>query len=89
VDKVVVEELLPPKRIVENMLFIGQEEMLDCRGIKHMGFDPHLLYNREARVAAKISLRVERQVDSDTDSMGSVNSSAESWDDHLDKDPIS
>jgi hypothetical protein len=38
-DKVVVEELLPPKRIVENRLFIGQEEMPDCRGIKRMGFD--------------------------------------------------
>jgi hypothetical protein len=88
-DKVAVEELLPLKRIVENMLFIGQEEMPDCRGIKHMGFDPHLIYNREARVAAKLSPRVERRVDSDTDSIGLVNSSTESWDNLPDKDPIS
>jgi hypothetical protein len=40
VDAVSVEELLPPNRIVENMLLIGQEEMPDCRGIKDMGFDP-------------------------------------------------
>jgi hypothetical protein len=89
VDKVAVEELLPPKSIVENMLFIGQEEMPDCRGIKHMGFDPHLLYNREARATVKISPGKERRGDSDTDSIGSMNSSAESWDDHPDEDPIS
>jgi hypothetical protein len=29
VDKVTVEELLPPKRIVDNLLSIGQEEMPD------------------------------------------------------------
>jgi hypothetical protein len=40
VDAVSVEELLPPNRIVENMLLIGQEEMPDCRGIKDMGFNP-------------------------------------------------
>jgi hypothetical protein len=47
VDKVAVEELLPPKGVVDNLLSIGQEEMPDCRGIKHMGFDPHLLYDHE------------------------------------------
>jgi hypothetical protein len=60
VDKVTVEELLPPKRVVDNLLSIGQEEMPDCRGIKHMGFDPNLLYDREVRAAAKVSPRVER-----------------------------
>ena len=47
VDAASVEELLPSNKIVENMLLIGQKEMPDCRGIKDMGFDPHLLYNRE------------------------------------------
>jgi hypothetical protein len=88
VDKVVVEEFLPPKRIVENMLF-SRQEMLDCRGIRRMRFDPYLIYNHEARAAAKLSPRIELRVDSDIDSTGSVNSSAESWDDLLDKDPIS
>jgi hypothetical protein len=86
VDAVSVEELLPPNRIVENMLLIGQEEMPDCRGIKDMGFDPHLLYNREATASAKISHERERQGDSQADSSGSVNSSIESWDNHRDKD---
>jgi hypothetical protein len=54
-----------------------------------MGFDPHLLYNREARATVKISPGKERRGDSDTDSIGSMNSSAESWDDHPDEDPIS
>jgi hypothetical protein len=81
VDKVAIEELLPLKRIVENMLSIGQEEMPDCRGIRRMGFDPHLIYNHEARAAAKLSPRIERRVDSDIDSTGSVNSSTELWDD--------
>jgi hypothetical protein len=61
--QVSVEELLPPNRIVENMLLIGQKEMPDCRGIKDMGFDPHLLYNREASAKAKISHGGERQGD--------------------------
>jgi hypothetical protein len=55
VDAVSVEELLPSNKIVENVLLIGQEEMPDCRGIKDMGFDPHLLYNREASALVKIS----------------------------------
>jgi hypothetical protein len=33
VDKVAVEELLPPKRVAENVLFIRQKEIPDCRGI--------------------------------------------------------
>jgi hypothetical protein len=89
VDKVAVEELLPPKRVAENVLFIRQEEIPDCRGIRRMGFDPHLIYNPKARAAVKLSPRVECQVDSDVDSTGSVNSSTESWDDLPDKDPIS
>jgi hypothetical protein len=48
VDKVAVEELLPPKRIDEDALFIRHEEMPDCRGIRRMGFDLHLIYNPEA-----------------------------------------
>jgi hypothetical protein len=54
-----------------------------------MGFDPHLLYDREVQAAAKVSPRVERRVDLDTDSVGSINSFAESWDDHPDEDPTS
>jgi hypothetical protein len=81
VDKVAVKELLPPKRIVEDVLLIGQKEMPDCRGIRCMGFDPHLIYNSKARAAAGLSPRAERRVDSDVDSTSSVNSSAESWDD--------
>jgi hypothetical protein len=88
VDAVSVEELLPSNKIVENMLLIGQEEMPDCRGIKNMGFDPHLLYNREALASAKVSSEKERQRDSQADSSGSVNSSVESWDNHRDKDSI-
>jgi hypothetical protein len=80
VDTVYVEELLPLKGIAEDALAIGQEEMPDCRGIKHMGFEPHLLYDPEARAAARLSPRVERQADLDVDSIGSVGSFAESWD---------
>jgi hypothetical protein len=86
VDKVSVEELLPPNRIVKNMLLIGQEEMPDCRGIKDMGFDPHFLYNRDAQAKAKISHGEKRQGDSEADSTGLINFSAESWDNHPDKD---
>jgi hypothetical protein len=86
VDAVSVEELLPPNRIVENMLLIGQEEMPDCRGIKDMGSDPHLLYNFEVTASAKISHEGERQGDSRANSSGSMNSSIESWDNHRDKD---
>jgi hypothetical protein len=88
VDAVSVEELLPSNKIVENMLLIGQEKMPDCRGIKDMGFNPHLLYNREASTSAKVSCEKERQGDSQADSSGSVNSSVESWDNHHDKDSI-
>jgi hypothetical protein len=88
VDAVSVEELLPSNEIVENMLLIGQEEMPDCRGIKDMGFDPYLLYNREASTSAKASCEKECQGDSPADSSGFVNSSVESWDNHRDKDSI-
>jgi hypothetical protein len=88
VGAVSVEELLPSNEIVENMLLIGQEEMPDCRGIKDMGFDPHLLYNRDASTSAKASCEEERQGDSPADSSGSVNSSVESWDNQRDKDSI-
>jgi hypothetical protein len=71
-DTVYVEELLPLKGIAEDALAIGQEEMPDCRGIKHMGFEPHLLYDPEARAAARLSPRVERQADSDVDSIISM-----------------
>jgi hypothetical protein len=63
VGAVSVEELLPSNEIVENLLLIGQEEMPDCRGIKEMGFDPHLLYNREALALAKSSCETEHQGD--------------------------
>jgi hypothetical protein len=80
VDTVSIEALLPLKGIAEDALAIGQEEMPDCRGIKRMGFEPHLLYDPEARAAARLSPRAERQVDSDVDSTGSAVSFAESWD---------
>jgi hypothetical protein len=89
VDKVAIEELLPLKGVVDNLLSIEQEEMPDCRGIKHMGFDPYLLYDCEIRAATKVSPRVECRADPDTDSVGSMNSFAESWDDHPDEDPTS
>jgi hypothetical protein len=88
VGAVSVEELLPTNKIVENLLLIGQEEMPDCRGIKEMGFDPHLLYNREALALVKSSCETEHQGDSQADSSGSVNSSVESWDNRRDKDSI-
>jgi hypothetical protein len=54
-----------------------------------MGFNPHLMYNPEARAAAKLPPRIEHKVYSDIDSTRSVNFSAESWDDLPDKDPTS
>jgi hypothetical protein len=78
VDKVSVEELLPLKGIAEDALSIGQEEMPDCKGIKCMGFDPHLIYDSEAQAVAQLSPRAEHQANSDVDSTGSMNSSAES-----------
>jgi hypothetical protein len=80
VDTISVEELLPLKGITEDALAIGQEEMPDCRGIKRMGFVPHLVYDPEARAVAKLPPRAEHQADSDIDSMRSVGSSAESCD---------
>ena len=80
VDKVSVEELLPLKGIAKDALSIGQEEMPDCKGIKRMGFEPYLIYDPEAQAAAELSPRIECQADSNVDSMGLVNSSAESWD---------
>ena len=71
---------MPLKGIAEDALSIGQEEMPNCRGIKRMGFELHLIYDPEARATAEFSPRVECQADSDIDSMGSVNSFAESWD---------
>jgi hemerythrin superfamily protein len=80
VDKVEVEELLPLNRVVENLMSIGQEKMPDCRGIKHMGFDPYLLYDHEVQAIVETSLGGKCQGDSDIDSIGSMNSSVESWD---------
>ena len=86
VDKVFVEELLPLKGIAEDALSIEQEEMPNCKGIKRMGFKPHLIYDLEAQAVAWLSPRIERQADSDVDSTRSMNSSVESWDCVHDKD---
>jgi hypothetical protein len=87
VETISAKELLPLKGIVEDEESIGQKEMLDCRGIKHMGFQPHLIYDPEARAKTKLSPRAKHQVDLDIDSTGSVGSSAESWDCVLIEDP--
>jgi hypothetical protein len=86
VGGVAVEDLLSPKGVIDTLLSIRQEEMPDCRGIKHMGFDPHHVYDHEVQTTTRASPRVEHQTDMDTDSVGSMNSSAESWEDHLDED---
>jgi hypothetical protein len=80
VETVSPEDVIPFKKAVLNVLSIGQEEMLDCRGIKSMGFKPHLVYSPEAWSRAHLPPRVECLEDSDVDSMKSVNSSTESWD---------
>ena len=79
VDKVSIEELLPLKGIAEDALSIGQDEMPDCKGFKHMGFESHLIYDPEAQAAAELSPWIERQAYLDVDSTGSVNSSTKSW----------
>jgi hypothetical protein len=68
VDIVSVEELLPLKGMVKDALTIGQKEMPDCRGIKCIRFEPHLIYDLGARAAAELPPRAERQADSDIDS---------------------
>ena len=80
VSTISIEELLPLKGIAEDAETIGQKKMPDCRGIKHMGFEPYLIYNLEARAEVKLPPRVEHPVDLDIESTGSMGSSVESWD---------
>jgi hypothetical protein len=88
VDTISTEEL-PLRGIAEDMLTIGQKEMPDCKGIKRMGFELHLIYDPEAQAATELPPRAEHQVDSDINSMGSVGSSIESWDRVPNMDPNS
>jgi hypothetical protein len=80
VETVSPQDVAPFKRAIANVVSIGQEKMPDCRGIKRMGFKPHLVYNPEAWSQARLPPRVECQEDLDVDSTKSVNSSTESWD---------
>ena len=80
VETIYAKELLPSKEIAKDAQTIEEEEMLDCRGIKYVGFKPHLIYNPKARAEPKLPPRAKRKADSDVDSTGSVGSSTESWD---------
>jgi hypothetical protein len=80
VETVAPEDITPFKKAVLNVLSIDQEEMPDCRGIKCMGFKPHLVYRPKAWSQARLPHRAECQEDSDVDSTKSVNSSTEPWD---------
>jgi hypothetical protein len=52
VETVSSEDVVPFKRAITNVVSIGLEEMPNCRGIKRMGFKPHLIYNQEGRSQA-------------------------------------
>jgi hypothetical protein len=44
----------PLKKVISNVSSIGQREIPDYRGIKCMGFRPHLIYDSEARFQAQL-----------------------------------
>ena len=69
------------------MQTIGQNEMPDYRGIKYIGFKPHLIYDLKGWADTKLSPRAERKEDLDTKSIDSVGFSTESWDRASAKDP--
>jgi hypothetical protein len=80
VETITPEDILSSKEIALEAQAIGQEEMLDCRGIKYIGFKPHLIYYPKARAEAKLPPIAKCKEDSDIDSTKSVGSSIESWD---------
>jgi hypothetical protein len=79
---------VPLKKAISSVSSVGQREMSDYRGIKCMGFRPHLLYDSDARFQAQLPPRVDRQEGSDVDSTQSVSSSTESWDRLKDSDDL-
>jgi hypothetical protein len=68
VETVSIEELLPSKGLVDDAQTIGQEEMPNYKGIKYMGFKPHLINDPKAQAEAKLPPKVECKEDSDIDS---------------------
>ena len=80
VETISTEELLPFKGIAKDVQTIGQEEMPDCKGIKYMGFKPHMIFGPKAWVEAKLPPKAKRKEDSNINSTGLVGSSADSWD---------
>jgi hypothetical protein len=78
IDTISLRDVAPLKEVISNVSSIGQREMPDCRGIKRMGFRPHLIYDSKARFRAQLPPRIDRPEESDVDSTQSVNSSAES-----------
>jgi hypothetical protein len=88
IDSISPKDVAPLKKAISNVSCIGQREMPNCRGIKCMGFRPHLIYDLEARSRAQLPPRVDHLEESDVDSTQSVTSFAESWDRQEDDDKL-
>jgi hypothetical protein len=88
IDTVSPRDVAPLKQAISRVSSVGRKEMPDCRGIKRMGFRPHLIYDPEIRSRAQLPPRVERPEESDVNSTQSVTSSTESWDRPEDGDEL-
>jgi hypothetical protein len=80
IDIISPRDVAPLKQAISKVSSVGRKEMPDYRGIKRMGFRPHLIYDPETRSRAQLPPKVDRPEESDIDSVQSVNSSIESWD---------
>jgi hypothetical protein len=80
IDTILPRDIAPLKQAISKVSSIGQKEMPDCRGIKRMGFRPHLIYDPETRSRAQLPPKVDHPEESNVDSVQSINSSIESWD---------
>jgi hypothetical protein len=54
IDTISPKDVAPLKKVISNIASVGRREMPDCRGIKRMGFRPHLIYDSEARSQAQL-----------------------------------
>jgi hypothetical protein len=60
IDTISAKDVAPLKQVIPKVSSIGRREMPDCKGIKRMGFKPHLIYDSEVRSSAQLPSRVDR-----------------------------
>jgi hypothetical protein len=49
IETITAKDLPPTKECAQQVTFIGQDEMPECKGITYYGYKPHLGYDNKAR----------------------------------------